>query len=839
MKRYLLLVVAFFILQNIISQEVDSVSTPAVQIPVITLTESELDGDIQDYDVSGLLQSSEDVFVRNAGYNFGQARYRIRGYDNQNMFVLINGIKVNDAENGRPYYSNWGGLNDATRNEVVTSGLSFSDYSFGGLGGVTNIITRASEYRKGTSISYSLANKNYRNRAMATYSTGMMDNGWAFTVSASARWAKEGYVKGTFYEGLAYFGAAEKKLNDHHSLALTAFGSYSKSGRAGVATLEAYELSGDNYYNPNWGYQNGEVRNARVGTYHQPRFLLSHYWQIDNTMKLTTSASYVFGRGGTTALNWYDAADPRPDYYRYFPSYYDEGDYMYTYLTEMWKNNESYRQLDWDSFYYANRKNLYTIKNESGIEGNNLTGNRAKYIIEERRNDLSRIDISSVFTKDLSDNAKLVAGINYMSHKTHYYKVISDLLGADWWLDIDQFAERDFSDDFIIQNDIDNPNRAVKEGDIFGYDYVANVNSGDAFVQGEAKFSKIDLFGGINLSYTEFWRKGNMRNGKFPETSGGNSSKQRFFDYALKAGVNYKITGRHFILLNGIYSTRAPYFSDAYVSPRTRDALISDVTGKDLVSEKIFSGDLSYYYRSPILQVKITGYWTEFRDGIQSSNFYHDELKTFVNYIMTDVDQVHYGGEFGMEVKMGPAFVLTGAAGYGKYLYNNRPNVTIAQDNSSEILVKDRTVYIKNYHIGGMPELAATLGLKYNAPKYWFIGINVNYFDQIYVTLNPERRTEEMVADFYETDPQIDEILGQEKLDPGFTIDLFGGKSWRLSGGYTLGFTLSINNILNNKDFITNGFEQYRFDRTDINKFPSKYYYMYGTSYFLNLYFRF
>lgn len=838
MKRYLLFLFTVFLFQNIIAQEQDSASNQNTLIPVITLTESELDGDSQSHEVAGLLQSSQDVYVNNAGYNFGQARYRIRGYDNQNTFVLLNGIKVNDAETGRPYYSNWGGLNDATRNSVITSGLDFSDYSFGGLGGVTNIIMRPSVYRKGTSISYSLANKNYNHRLMVTHSTGLMENGWAFTLSASTRLASEGYIKGTFYEAYAYFLSAEKKINNKHSLALTIFGSPTRSGRAGVATLEAYELSGDNFYNPNWGYQKGVVRNSRVGTFHQPRGIFSHYWKIDNTLKLETSASYTFGRGGTTALNWYDAADPRPDYYRYFPSYYDKGSDMYNYLTDKWKNDENYRQLDWDSFYFANKKNLYTVLNEGGIEGNNITGNRAKYIVEERRNDINRFDFSSILTKDINDNCKLVGGLNYMSNEVHNYKVISDLLGADWWLDIDQFAERDFNNNFIIQSDIDNPNKIVKEGDKFGYDYNSHINNAEIFVQSEAKFAKIDLFGGVDLSYTEFWRQGNMRNGKFPANSGGNSTKQKFYNFGIKAGATYKITGRHFLILHGAYLTRAPYFRDSYVSPRTRDHIISDVTGKDLVSEKIFSGDLSYHFRSPFLQVKITGFITEFKDGIQSSNFYHDELKTFVNYIMTDVDQIHFGGELGIEAKLSPTFVLTAATGYGKYLYNSRPNVTIAQDNSSDILVSDRTVYIKNYHIGGMPEFAATIGLKYNAPKYWFVGINANYFDEIYVTLNPERRTEDMVNNLYESDPQVGEILGQKKLDSGFTVDLYGGKSWRVKG-YNIGFTLSINNILNTKDFITNGFEQYRFDRTNIDKFPNKYYYMYGRTYFLNLYFRF
>ncbi|PLX07616.1 MAG: hypothetical protein C0596_10155 [Marinilabiliales bacterium] len=833
MKKRTLFFLAILGTFSAFAQETDTVPDNSPEVPIITLTDSDLDTDNQSQDISGILTSSKDVYVNTAGYTFGQARFRIRGYDNQNSYVLINGIYVNDAETGRPYYGNWGGLNDVTRNKVISSNLAFSDYSFGGIGGVTNIIVRASEQRAGTSVSYSMANKSYRNRVMLKYSTGMMENGWAFTVSGSSRWAQEGYVRGAFYEAYAYFAAAEKRINESHSVGLVVMGSPSRRGKTGVGTAEIYELSGDNFYNSNWGYQNGVVRNARVGTFHQPRTILSHYWKITPEMKLTTSASFMAGRGGSTALNWYDAADPRPDYYRNLPSYYEEGDYEYDYLTEMWQTSETFRQLDWDAFYDANRKNLYTVEDADNTEGNDVTGNRAKYIVEERRYDLQRIDFSSLYTYDFKENMKLVSGINYMSNKTHCYKLVEDLLGADWWLDIDQFAERDFDDDYIIQSDVDNQNHIVTEGDLFGYDYDITVNKTGWFAQTEAKLNKIDLFAGIDLSYTEFWRTGNMRNGKFPGASFGNSPTQKFFNYGVKGGLNYKVTGRNFVLLNASYLTRAPYARYAFLSPRTRNTVVDN-----LVSEKIYTGDLTYFYRSPYLQFKLTGYYTQFQDGVNTTSFYHDELRTFVNYAMTDVDKVHYGVELGIEAKITSTITATLASGYGKYLYSSRPNVTIAQDNSSEVLAENRTVYIKNYNVGSMPEFAVSLGGKYYAPKYWFVGINANYFAESYININPEKHTAEALEIYVDSDPQIESILEQEKLDPGYTFDIWGGKSWRIDD-YQIGFTLSINNILDNTDLVTNGFEQYRFDNTDIDKFPNKYFHLYGRSYFLNLYFRF
>lgn len=321
-----------------VSQE-DTITENAVYpLPSFNLSASELEGYGENQDVSGLLMSSRDIFESTAGYTFGPARYRIRGYDTENTSVLINGIKVNDIGSGRAYWGSWGGLNDALRNQSIYTGINASNLTFGGIGGVTNITTRASTYGKGLKVTYSSANRSYRNRIMVLYSTGMMENGWALTVSGSRRWAQEGYVKGTFYDAWSYFISAEKKINDKHSIGLIGYGAPNQRGRTGIAVQEANDLVNDNHYNPNWGYQNGEVRNARVGGYHQPMFMLSHYWTVSSKTDLTSTLYYNFGKGGSTALNWTNAGDPRPDYYRNLPSYSLEGGNIdqYEYRTRMW-----------------------------------------------------------------------------------------------------------------------------------------------------------------------------------------------------------------------------------------------------------------------------------------------------------------------------------------------------------------------------------------------------------------------------------------------------------------------------------------------------------------------
>jgi hypothetical protein len=812
-----------------LTKQKDALQTAALeQTPVISLSVTDFEGDEEAHDISGLLQGSNDLFNSTAGYTFGNARFRVRGYESENSTVLINGVQVNDPETGRAYYSTWGGLNDAMRNTVNTIGLNASESAFGAVGGTNNIITRATQFRPDTRITYSAANRSYKNRIMFIHSTGLVEDKWALTISGSRRWAQEGFVDGTFYDAFSYFISTERKFSKNHSFGFTVFGAPMRSGRSGISVQEAYDLTGNPYYNPNWGFQNGEVRNSRVNNFHKPMMQLTHYGTFGPKTTVNSSVIYSFGRGGNTAINWYDAPDPRPDYYRYLPSYWEgEDDYQFNRLTNLWTKNEAFRQLNWDHFYFANSKNLYSPNSE-------ITGNRSKYIIEERRNDHNQWVFNSTARHQLHQRIMLTGGVNVSLFKGFQFKEMNDLLGGDWWVDVDQFAERDFDDENLYQNDLNKPNRLVQVGDKFGYDFTANINQYEGFVQSEFSYPKVDFFVAVDLSQTTFWRTGRMKNGRFPNNSYGDSEKQKFFNYGFKGGATYKITGRHYLDFNAGYITRAPYFRNAYISSRVRDHVIDGLT-----SEIIMTGDASYIIRTPIVKSRLTVYYSEFKDQTWNTSFYHEGYQTFINYIMTGVDTKHQGAELGVEVNLTPDLSVNAVGAWGHYTYNSRPNVTISRDNDSHLLAEDRTVYFKNFMLGGFPQAASSVGFRYNAPKFWFIGANFNYFAKIYIDPNPDRRTAEALKGLVVTDPQWSQVLDQQTLNNGSTLDIFGGKSWRIDGDYFIRVNLSVSNVLNNKDLTVIAYEQLRYDSRDIDKFPPKYAYMYGTNFFLNVNFSF
>lgn len=243
---------------NDITMTAKSSAAEGSGVAEITLSDSDFDNDKSGQSISGLLHSANDAFVSAASFSLSAANFRVRGYDGADIMMYMNGLPLNDPENGRASYSEWGGLNNVTKNKDSQHGLNPSSYSLGTIGGETNINTCAGQIRKQNNLSYAMANKSYNHRLMYTYATGMQENGWAFVLSGSKRWAENGYAEGTWYDAYSYFLAAEKKLSDKHSLALTFLGSPYKRAMQAGAVQEVYDLTGTHYYNPNWGYQGDE-----------------------------------------------------------------------------------------------------------------------------------------------------------------------------------------------------------------------------------------------------------------------------------------------------------------------------------------------------------------------------------------------------------------------------------------------------------------------------------------------------------------------------------------------------------------------------------------------------
>jgi TonB dependent receptor len=810
-------------------------------IPVISLDESDgQDGSAQN--ISSQLAAGRDPFLNAATFKFSAVRFRIRGYDADQFNTYINGSPMENLDNGFTPYGQWGGLNDVLRNRESTSGLRSTTFGYGDLGGLTNFDTRASHQRKQTSFNYAISNRNYNNRIMLTHSTGLNSKGWAFTFSGSRRWADEGYSDGTYYDGWSFFVGVDKRVNDRHLLSFVAFGTPTENGRQGASVKEMLDLAGDNFYNPYWGYQNGKRRNSSIAKTFQPVGILTHDWKVSDKTTLVTAAAITMGKRSVTGLDWYNAADPRPDYYRYLPSYQLDPVYGEQVKRELLTNINK-RQINWDALYLANYSANDVVHNANGIPGNDVSGRRSRYIVEDRIINTTKYNFNSTLNTSVSENVIFTAGVTYQAQKNHYYKEVDDLLGGEFYVDVNQFGERDFpSNPDAGQNDLNRPNRIVYEGDKLGYNYDINIKKGSIWLQGVFKFRKVDLFIASEHSYTSFFRYGNVKSGLFPNNSYGKSETQNFYNSGIKGGVTYKIDGRHYIFANGSYASRAPFFENAYIAPRTRD-FIQD----NLKSEEILSTELGYVLNAPKLKVRATGYYTRFKNGLDVLTFYNDEFQNFVNYAISNIGRTHMGIEFGAEAKIYKGLSLTAAAAVGEYTYNTRQSATVTADNSAAVLATNDVVYVKDFYVP-TPQRAYTIGLDYRSPQFWFINVNFNFFDKMYLSYNPIRRTASAVNGVPEGSEQWHQILDQTELEDQYTLDAFAGYSWLMNRKFNklkkrtfLVFNVGVNNILNNTNIVSGGYEQLRFDfaEKNTNKFPDRRFYAYGINFFASVGIRF
>jgi hypothetical protein len=836
------------------------------QLSLITITENDLGDDNSGSEsTSGLLQASRDVYQQAAAFNWGQSRFRIRGLDNEYGTTMINGIIMNKLYDGRPQWSNWGGLNDATRNQEFTMGSAPSDYTFGNALGTQEINTRASFYRPGSRVSMSGTNTNYSWRMMGTHASGMNRNGWAYVVSASRRWAQEGYFEGTDYSANSLFASVEKKFNEKHSLNFTSIYAQNSRGKNSPNTKEVTDLMGVQY-NSYWGWQDGKKRNSRDKDIEEPMVMLSHYWKLSENTNLNTNVAYQTGRVSNSRLENPLGNNPDPTYYRKLPSYYANqpdlwNDFVYDNdgnqlfeddgITPQFQNLDAQnaeaffranKQINWNSMYIANQ--------------NTATGESA-YVLSEQRNDDNTLTANMLLSSIVSNNMTFNAGVNFRKVRSHNYAVVTDLLGGDYLLNVDRFFQG-----ANAQFDLNNPDKQVGKNGTFGYNYNLHANVVDGFTQFKFNYKTFDFYLAQTFSRTEYQREGLYRSGNYANNSYGKGDSKVFENFGFKGGLTYKITGQHYLDFNGMYMTKAPNLRNSFYNARRSNEFTENLTNENIVST-----DASYILRTPSFKARLTGFFSRIKDATEIAFFYAENIgdsdgdeDSFVTEITTGIQKQNLGAELGLEYQVTSTIKATAAASYGQYTYSGNANLQTSDDalaaQGLSPLTNFGTVYMKNYRQPGMPQQAYSFGLEYRDPKFWWIGANVNYLSDSYISLSKIMRTDNFsidgaTGDNYDgaTPETVRQMLKQEKFDSFTLLNLTGGKSWRISNKNrnTVGFFASINNLLD-VEYKTGGFEQSRkatfpdLVADNANGTPSfgpKYFYGYGRTYFVNFYINF
>ena len=450
-------------------------------------------------------------------------------------------------------------------------------------------------------------------------------------------------------------------------------------------------------------------------------------------------------------------------------------------------------------------------------------------------------------------------GVSFRRLTSHNFQNVLDLLGGQYYTDYTTFQSGSQQ-----VSDLNNPYRNVGVGESFGYNYNLLASTLDAFTQFKFTYKKVDFYLAESFTRTQYQREGFYKNGLYPNNSFGNSRKYIFENFGFKGGITYKITGRQFFAVNAAYMTKAPSLRNMFPNARLNDNIVAGVK-----PENITSGDVSYIIKAPKFKSRITAFYSNIKNATETSFFYGEGIfaddngdggDAFVSETLSGVEKQNIGVELGMEYQVTSTIKVSLSGNYGEYTYNNNPNVSLNNDNlatetNSNPQVDFGQAHLKGYRLSGGPQTAASLGIEYRDPKFWWIGANANYIADNYLGISTLLRTDSFYRNpldleglgFPEATPErANELLKQEKFDEFYLLNLTGGKSWKVKST-TFGLFASINNVFNTS-YKTGGFEQtrkanFREVNQDVSSgtpaFGPKYFYGYGRTYFVNLYINF
>jgi iron complex outermembrane recepter protein len=681
-----------------------------------------------------ILKSTPSVYATKDGGGFGDGRINLRGFDSNNIGVLINGVPVNDMENGRVYWSNWAGLSDVTQTMQVQRGLGASRLAISSVGGTINIVTQTTDARKGGTVAYGFGHDGYERRSLSL-STGMMENGWSIT-ALGGRTTGHGFVDGTEFDGWSYFLNASKKVNDQHILSFTAFGApqwhNQRWPRQLVQTYRDHERG--IRYNPSLGLLNGQFYNASFNEYHKPQLSLNHFWSINPSTTLSTAfyASISSG-GGRRTLG------PQAAWYQY-----DRNNGLPTDATKLTPDG----YLDFD---YA-------------LEHNSTQSNGSDVIIGNAMNEHDWYGLLSTAQHEIQ-NLRFTGGLDLRYYRGYHYQMVTHLLGGTHYQDVT------YRTDSVVSRNVNRaPSARLGVGDKIGYHDLGEVGWAGIFTQAEYVTPEYSAFLSATLSNTSYRRtdyflyfdddsphRARLQSDADSYLSQANAAQAQgdqeaydsfmfeynrimnmqamqpqvsdwidFLAWSIKGGANYNISESHNVFANAGYFTRAPFYRFAFVG-------FTNVINTEVNYERVFSSEIGYGYRSPFAAANLIVYRTEWLDKALVRNLGQGLIAN-----ITGLDALHQGVELDFTLRPMRELEIRGMFSYGDWRWKDDLIAEIYDDN--QVLQDVVEVYAGGLRVGNSAQTTAALGASYEVLPNVRLGFDINHFDRNFADFNVEDR---------------------------------------------------------------------------------------------------
>ena len=744
-------------------QEVEIIASVAIDrktpVAVSTIKSEVIEQKLGNQEFPEILRSTPSVYVTKQGGGFGDARINVRGFDQRNTAVMINGIPVNDMENGWVYWSNWAGLSDVTSTIQVQRGLSASKLAVSSVGGTINIITDAAQMRKGGAVSVGIGNDGYQKYGLVL-STGLGEKGWAFTVQGTHT-RGDGYADGTQFRGWSYFASLAKQINSQHSLNFTVLGApqwhhQREYGSFDGVTIQTIEDEGIKY-NPQWGYLDGDEFSWRKNFYHKPKAFMNHYWTISEKTELATSVYASLGRGGGTG-----------DLGRINGSFRTSGKFRNDQGIVRWGDIQSWNRGSAVPDFGANQIPWSGPGVDSLVQSYNgpfagqsvAESGRNGFIRRSSMNEHNWFGILSNLTHEITDNFTLVAGIDARYYKGLHYRRVEDLLGLDAYFDDD---------------DKNNPEHYVTDegradGNQIDYNNDGLVNWLGGFAQLEYTIGGLSIFGSGSLSNQGFKRIDYfLYEDSDPKQE---SDWQNFLGGTVKAGANYNLNDYHNVFVNGGWFSQQPLFDNVFVN-------FSNDVNPDVENQSIYAVEAGYGFRSSFLSLNVNAYHTQWSNRQASRGVQVNGTDGTANF--TNISQLHQGIELDATVSLFDRLNINGMASIGNWRYTKNFDAQVF-DNDRQ-LIGSTTLFMEDVKVPDAAQTTFSLGANYEIIKGLRVYASYYFADRIF-------------ADFDIATDNSFTVPGNQAWELPYYHLVDGGISYNfLVGGLDFTFNLNVNNI--------------------------------------------
>ena len=788
--------------------------TRETPVAISEITAGEIEVKLGDKELPELLNTTPGVWATPEGGGHGDAKINLRGFKTENVAVLINGIPMNDMENGHVYWSNFLQLPNVTSNVQTQRGLGAAIISTPSIGGTIAYTTKGLDAKKGGSLWYGLGNDGMNNFGV-TLSTGLMKNGWAITVNGGRRWA-DGYIQGTQYNEWSWFVNITKKLGEKNQISLTALGAPQWHNQRSSASLLINEWQNiANYmgnespyrFNPIFGYDNqGQQRTSAKNEYHKPVISLNHIWQINEYSSLS-SAIYVSlanGYGYSGQGRPVDVSQPSGTNWR-----------------SGWYGTDGYGQLRWDYNGLSTRRPDGTFNYGAIQDMNAASATGSNMVMAASSNNHQWYGLISNYKNEVLPNRlTITAGIDMRYYIGHHFNKIIDLYSGEYFIDD---SSRGGSAMMKQNNSLAGNQQFIYQklgvGDIVYRNYYGYANQEGIYGQAEGKYleGKITTIIAGSLNVTTYQRKDLFYYDKYHQYSDHKS----YLGGTIKGGINWNINRYNNIFANGGYISKAPFFSNGvFVSSD-----VSNAINPKSFNEKIGSAEFGYGFHSPKFSMTINAYYTRWMDqtnrNTQRSVYINQGDNEGERYTVNleNVVANHMGAEMNFTYIPTNWMEINGMFSWGDWRWGNNPigyfynsqgeplsdlkgNIASGMFAPDHAMVK---VNQKDVHVGGSAQTTGMLGFTFRPFKGFRIGadwlFNFRNYSDYSLTSSALSNNVSYIDD-------IKPLIVEEPWEIPFGNELNVNVSYNFKiGGLYATIYGNVNNVLNNnyiKDAYTN-----------------------------------